>query len=119
VDLDIVLPHLLYINTGATLKPNFYFTTRKFTTSGVCGCPDEPWGVLKTAGPTDTHDPLHAVPSTLCCPGPTMDGATHFLVLNFAQKEPGTTALALMHPLQDHSFLLLLGLDTEDDGLWG
>ena len=77
---------------------------RKFTTRGICECPDGPWGVPTKAGPADKHDPpLRG--GTLWCQGPTMDGETRFLNLNFALKDPGTRALPFMHPWKEHSFL--------------
>jgi hypothetical protein len=96
--------YLLQINTGTNPKLNIYFATRKCTQRDACGSPDGPWAVLKTGGPAEAHDPPTRG-STQCCPGPTLDGATGFWVLNFALEDPGTTAIALMHPWKEHSFL--------------
>jgi hypothetical protein len=77
---------------------------RKSTARGVCECQDGSWGVPTTAGPADKHDPPpHG--ATLWCQGSTTDGATRFFILNFALKDPGTRALALMHPWKEHTFL--------------
>jgi hypothetical protein len=93
-------------NTGINPNPTFYFLMRKFTTRGVCECQDGPWGVptTTTAGPADKHDPPPRG-ATLWCQGSTTDGATRFFILNVALKDPGTRALALMHPWKEHSFL--------------
>ena len=96
--------YFLYNNTGINPNPTFYFLMRKFTTRGVCGYPHGPWGVPTTAGPADKHDPpLRG--ATLLCQGPTTDGKTSFLILNFALKDPGKRALPLMHLWKEHSFL--------------
>ena len=96
--------YLLQNDTGIKPKPTFSFLIRKFTTRGICESQDGPWGVPTTAGPADKHDPpLRG--ATLWCQGPTTDGKTRFLILNFALKDPGKRALPLMHLWKEHSFL--------------
>ena len=46
-----------------------------------------------------------AAPSCGVKQGPTTDGETSFLTLNFALKAPGTRALPSLHPWKEHSFL--------------
>ena len=85
---------------------------RKFTTRGICEYQDGPWGVPTTAGPADKHDPpLRG--ATLWCQGPTTDGKTGFLILNFALKDPRKRALPLMHLWKEHSFLRRRSYDTQ------
>ena len=60
---------------------------------------------LQQQGQPTNMTPHCAVPITLWCQGPTTDGKTSFLILNFALKDPGTRALPLMHPWKEHSFL--------------
>jgi hypothetical protein len=95
-------------NTGVTPDPDFYFPIKKLTTRGAFSYharyPHGLWGVPTTAVPPGKHDPPPRG-AALWCQGPTTDGATRFLILNFAQKDPGTRALAFMHPWKEHSFL--------------
>ena len=76
---------------------------RKFTTRGICEYQDGPWGVPTTAGPADKHDPPPRG-ATLWCQGPTTDGETRFLILNFALKDPGTAGAPLNAPMEGAFF---------------
>jgi hypothetical protein len=96
--------YLLLNNTGIVLQPKFYFIILKFATRGVCEYPHGPWAVLTTAGPADKHDPTPRG-TNLRCQGATTYRETRFLIQNFALKCPGTRALALMHPWEEHSLL--------------
>jgi hypothetical protein len=96
--------YLLLNDTGIALQPKFYFIILTFATRGVCEHPHGPWGVLTTAGPADKHDPTPCG-TNLRCQGSTTDRETRFLIQNFALKCPGTWALPLMYPREEHSIL--------------
>ena len=55
--------------------------------------------------PINMKTPHCAVAPSDVKQGPTMDGETRFLNLNFALKDPGTRALPFMNPWKEHSCL--------------